>query len=128
MGRLRILSNLIMVGWLAWNQPSLVFGEPYRPQHNEQVLERLSVKRTDPVTRELSRLRATLSRQPEHLDAAVSLATKLIEQARSDGDPRFLGQAQAILAPWWNQTDAPPAVLLLRATIRQNAHEFDLAL
>lgn len=129
MNGFRTACSLIAVGWLALvNQPSLVSGEPYRPQQDEQVLERLSIKRTDPVTRELSRLRATLSRQPEHLDAAVSLATKLIAQARSDGDPRFLGQAQAVLAPWWNQTEAPPAALLLRATIRQNAHEFALAL
>lgn len=128
MDRLRTVSSLILVGWFTWNQPSLVSAEPYRPQQDEQVLERLSVKRADPVTRQLSLLRATLSRQPENLDAAVSLATRLIELARSDGDPRFLGQAQAILATWWNEPSAPPAVLLLRATVRQNTHEFDRAL
>lgn len=125
---LRPTSYLIAIAWLSLSAPALTSAEPFIPTHDSHVLERLSVKRTDPVTREVSLLRATLSTQPDNLDVAVSLATKLIEQARSDGDPRFLGQAQATLALWWNQPDAPPAVLLLRATIRQNAHEFDLAL
>jgi hypothetical protein len=32
------------------------------------------------------------------------------------------------LAPWWDRADAPPEVLLLRATIRQSRHEFRAAL
>jgi tetratricopeptide (TPR) repeat protein len=128
MNGIRTLGRLIVIGWFALSPPSLTFGEPFLPQQDAQVLERLSVNIADPVTREIRALRASLSRDSHNLDVAVPLATRLIEQARSDGDPRFLGQAQAILAPWWNRTDAPPAVLLLRATIRQNAHEFDLAL
>jgi tetratricopeptide (TPR) repeat protein len=62
------------------------------------------------------------------VDVAVSLATKLIEQSRSEGDPRFLGQAQAVLTPWLNHPTPPPSTILLRAIIRQHAHEFDLAL
>jgi tetratricopeptide (TPR) repeat protein len=58
----------------------------------------------------------------------VKLATRYIERGRSEGDPRFLGQAQAILTPWWNEPIPPVSTLLLRATIRQNAHEFDQAL
>jgi tetratricopeptide (TPR) repeat protein len=56
------------------------------------------------------------------------LAARYIKQGRSEGDPRFLGQAQATLALWWNEPSPPPAALLLRATIRQNAHDFDQAL
>jgi len=56
------------------------------------------------------------------------LATRYIELSRSEGDPRFLGQAQAILIPWWQESTPPPAALLLRATIKQNTHEFDSAL
>ncbi|MBS0150044.1 MAG: hypothetical protein JSR31_03825 [Nitrospira sp.] len=93
-----------------------------------QVLERLSFKGTDPVTRELAALRTALRNNPHNLDTAVRLATGYIEQARSQGDPRFLGQAQAVLSPWWNEPTAPATALLLRATIRQNAHEFDQAL
>jgi predicted Zn-dependent protease len=44
------------------------------------------------------------------------------------GDPRFAGYAQAALAPWWERSDPPSEVLLLRATLRQRVHEFDAAL
>jgi tetratricopeptide (TPR) repeat protein len=128
MNGIRALSWLIATGWLALSTPSMAFGEPFLPQQDGQVLERLTVKAADPVAREIRTLRSDLLHDPQNVDVAVSLATKLIEQARSEGDPRFLGQAQAVLAPWLNHTIPPPSTLLLRATIRQNAHEFDLAL
>ncbi len=128
MDELRKMGCLMAIGWLALSLPSLASGEPFLPQQDAQVLERLSTNAADPVAREIRALRARLLRAPQNIDVAISLAIRLIEQARSEGDPRFLGQAQAILAPWWNGPAPPPATLLLRATIRQNAHEFDLAL
>jgi predicted Zn-dependent protease len=103
------------------------YSEPYRPTDDAQVLERLSLRASDPIARELEALRADLRRNPRNLETAVTLAARYIEQGRSEGDPRFLGQAQAALSPWWSQP-TPPAVLLLRATIRQSAHEFNEAL
>ena len=114
----------MVIAWLTLGLSSPTSGEPFLPQQDTQVLERLSVKPADPVARELRTLRARLSRNPQNVDVAISLATKFIAQARSQGDPRFLGQAQAILAPWWNLPTPPPSVLLLRATIRQNAPRF----
>ena len=128
MDGLRTFGWLIATGWLALSAPSMTFGEPFLPQQDAQVLEHLSRIASDPDVREISSLRASLLRDRHNADVAVSLATRLIEQARADGDPRFLGQAQAVLAPWLNQETPPPSALLLRATIRQNAHEFDLAL
>ncbi len=110
------------------NQVSFAFSEPYRPTDDAQIIERLSVRASDPITRELDTLRTNLRRNPHHLASAVKLATRYIEQGRSEGDPRFLGQAQAALTPWWNEPTPPPTVLMLRATIRQNAHDFDQAL
>ena len=106
----------------------MTFGEPFLPQQDAQVLERLTVKATDPAAREIRALREGLVHDPQNVDVAVALATKLIEQSRSEGDPRFLGQAQAVLAPWLNHPTPPSSTLLLRAMIRQHAHEFDLAL
>ncbi|WP_209005413.1 tetratricopeptide repeat protein [Steroidobacter agaridevorans] len=51
-----------------------------------------------------------------------------IESARTSGDPRYLGYAQAALAPWWNAKDAPLPVILLRAQIHQHNHSFEAAL
>jgi Flp pilus assembly protein TadD len=128
MNGIRTLGWMITTGWFALSAPSLTFGEPFLPQQDAQVLEHLSVKATDPVAREIRALRASLLRDPQSMDVAVSLATKLIEQSRSEGDPRFLGQAQAVLAPWLNHPTPPSSTLLLRAMIRQHAHEFNLAL
>ncbi|MCD2515365.1 tetratricopeptide repeat protein [Massilia sp. G4R7] len=103
--------------------------EPYLPASGAQVLERLPA-RLDPVQRELARLRADLAASPADLARATALAQRYIEQARRDGDPRYLGYAQAALAPWWNQprTAAPAEVLVLRATLAQSTHDFGAAL
>ncbi len=125
---IRLLTVGSVIGWLMLSQVDTTYAEPYRPTDDAQVLDRLSYKATDPAAREIESLRADLRNNPRHLESAVKLATRYIEQGRSEGDPRFLGQAQAVLTPWWNEPTPPPATLLLRATIRQNAHEFDEAL
>ncbi|MBX3328884.1 MAG: hypothetical protein KF722_00670 [Nitrospira sp.] len=124
----RSLTILAVLGWFTLNQVSNASSEPYRPMDDAQVLERLSFKASDPVAREFEFLRNDLRRNPRHLESVIKLATRYIEQGRSEGDPRFLGQAQAILTPWWHEPTPPPSTLLLRATIRQNAHEFNEAL
>lgn len=122
------LTVIAILGWFMLSQVGIASAEPYRPKDDAQVLERLVFKASDPIAREIEILRADLRRNPLNLESAVQLATRYIEQGRSEGDPRFLGQAQAVLTPWLNEPMPPPAALLLRATIRQNAHEFDQAL
>lgn len=101
--------------------------KPYVPADGAQVIERLP-RRTDPVQRELARLRAALTRMPRNLGIAALFARRCIEQARVEGDPRYLGYAEAALAPWWNEKEPPSQVLLLRATLRQSTHHFREAL
>lgn len=100
---------------------------PYIPADGSQVVERLP-SRADPVQRELLRLRSELSRHPGDLELASALARRYIEQARVEGDPRYLGYAQAALAPWWKQAAPPDQILVLRATLRQSTHQFQAAL
>ena len=100
---------------------------PYVPADDAVVLERLP-ERGDPGLRELKKMRAVLAATPRNLDVAASVARRAIAASRATGDPRFLGQAQAALSPWWASPEAPPVVVLLRATIRQSQHDFDGAL
>jgi len=100
---------------------------PYVPASDDVVLERLPEK-VDPSLKTLKRMRTGLAADPRNLDLASAYAQRAIEASRASGDPRFLGAAQAALAPWWTDADAPPAALLLRATIRQSQHDFDGAL
>ena len=112
----------------AWLLLTLLFAapalaKPYLPTDDGVVLERLPEK-TDPSLRDVKRLRAALDRNPGDLALAARAARRAIEAGRATGDPRFLGQAQAALAPWWKQPDPPPQALLLRATLKQSTHDF----
>lgn len=84
------------------------------------------VESLPPSTRLLRRLRFEGGLQSGDLPAALRNSRRLIELYRAEGDPRFLGYAQAALSPWW--TGDEPAVVLLRATIRQARHDFAGAL
>ena len=101
--------------------------KPYLPTDDGAVLERLPEK-IDPSLRDVKRLRAALGRNPRDLALASRLARRAIAAARETGDPRFLGQAQAALAPWWTEPDPPAPALLLRATLEQSMHDFTGAL
>ncbi|MFC5480002.1 hypothetical protein [Massilia suwonensis] len=100
---------------------------PYIPASGAQVLERLPGG-LDPARRQLQGLRTALAANPRNLDLATALAQRYIEQSRRDGDPRYLGYAEAALAPWWRQPEPPSSVLVLRATLRQSTHQFGPAL
>ncbi len=100
---------------------------PHRPAAGDEVLEVLP-ERASPLLADLKRRRALLARLPVDLRAAAAFARAAIGAARATGDPRYLGQAQAALAPWWSEPEPPAEVLLLRATIRQSRHEFAPAL
>jgi len=100
---------------------------PYIPADGRQVVERLP-SRANPVQRELQQLRAELSKNPNDVTRATALAQRYIEQARLEGDPRYLGYAQAALAPWWTLPQPNEQVLVLRATLRQGTHQFAEAL
>ncbi|WP_229503797.1 hypothetical protein [Massilia putida] len=110
---------------LSWLGPACA--APYIPADGNQVVERLP-SRADPVQRDLRRLRGALNAAPNDLNLASDLARRYIERARIEGDPRYLGYAEAALAPWWKQPAPPEPVLVLRATLRQSTHQFPAAL
>lgn len=105
-----------------------VYSAPFIPASDGMVLEHLPFKASDPTTRELRRLREELSVNPLDLGKAVALAQRYYHLALADGDPRFIGYAQAALAPWWEMAEPPVAVLVQRATLRQYSHNFSSAL
>jgi Flp pilus assembly protein TadD len=101
---------------------------PYVPRADDEVLERLPSKPTDPAMREIRDLRSALARDPQDLDLAIGLARRYFEQAGAQGDPRYVGYAQAALKPWWDLPQPPNRVLVMRATLRQYRHDFRGAL
>lgn len=107
--------------------PAVGIAEPFVPTDDGQILQRLAAP-GDASKRELRRWRAKLSGDPKNLRLATGLATRYIQLSRAESDPRYNGYAQAALAPWWNLAEPPLEVLVLRATLRQNRHDFDAAL
>jgi len=103
-----------------------VVGAPFVPTDDGEVLERLPDRNTAQY-RELKRLQAAAAAAPSHVAEAIALANAYYRISRTEGDPRFLGYAQAALMPWWKDVQAPTAVLVMRATILQSNHEFDRA-
>lgn len=101
-----------------------VMATPYLPANDSEVLEQLPARPFGPSPSQERALRDLVARQPDQLDLAVRLARIEVERSRATSDPRPLGQAQALLAPWWNDERPPVPVLVLRATIRQRSHEF----
>lgn len=124
---LRTLRCALALSMLALAYPGACLATPYIPADGNKIVERLP-SRADPVQRALLQLRAELSKNPNDLSLASTLARRYIAQARIEGDPRYLGYAQAALAPWWQLAQAPNEVLVLRATLRQSTHQFPLAL
>jgi tetratricopeptide (TPR) repeat protein len=59
------------------------------------------------------------------VDVAIPVAQFYIQQSRLSGDLRYLGYAEAVLAPWVKQSPPLPDVLVLQATLQQSRHDFD---
>lgn len=98
-----------------------LIAKPYLPTDDAQILAQLP-----PGTRhaDVSARRLAVDR----LDVTVLLAQFYIEQERASGDLRYLGYAEAVLAPWVAKPVPVPAALVLQATLQQSRHEFTAAL
>ena len=87
-------------GWSASHQP---------PQRHacqpaiRQVLERVPARAMPTRGRATCRPCATAWRaDPRNAELAVRLAARYFDEAAAEGDPRYIGYAQAALAPWWD--------------------------
>jgi Tfp pilus assembly protein PilF len=101
---------------------------PFTPVDDKQVIERVPVRAGNPRARELQALRDAVQREPGSADAAARLARRWVEDALAEGDPRYVGYAQAALAPWWSDPAPPSPVRVQRAVVLQYGHRFAEAL
>jgi len=95
--------------------PLVALGEPYVPASDAAVLAQVPPGARHAATPELAATR---------LDIALPLARLDISRARAGADLRFLGYAEALLAPWMQRPEPPAQVLVLHAEILQSRHEF----
>lgn len=119
---MRLLILLLLLG------ATVTVAAPYVPKSDAEVLEHLPLRAGDRQSKELRELRTQVAARPGDVQLATRLAQRYIELGRADADPRYFGYAQAVLGPWWHKPDPPLSVRLLRATLRQSTHQFDLSL
>jgi len=93
------------------------------PQSDAEVIETLPAAGGSRA--EERALRRRWAANPADPGLAATLARRYIDRARAQGDPRFAGQALAVLQAWPEAAIAPAEVLLMRATVQQYLHAFD---
>lgn len=101
---------------------------PFTPAADAQVLATVPARASDPRARELAAMRRQWRSQPQDVVAAVALARRYFDQVGAEGDPRYIGYAQATLRAWWDLPDPPVPVRVLRAMLLQFDHRFTPAL
>ncbi len=101
---------------------------PRQPASDAEVLERLPARALDPRQREMTELRRRLAQRPDDLALALRLAHRYYAEVAAEGDPRYIGYAQAALAPWWSLPNPPQPVRVMRAILLQFNHQFDAAI
>jgi tetratricopeptide (TPR) repeat protein len=110
--------------------PLPLLAAPRLPTDPAEVLERLPIRPGDATARELAGLRAAVTRAAKEAPAdplpATLLAGRYYDLAIARGDPRYIGYADAVMAPFARSQD--PAVLVIRGQLRQYRHDFDGAL
>ena len=115
-------------GCLFGRLAGLAQAEAYLPKSDTQVLATVPARASDPRARELVALREAWRKDPKDVDAAVRLAHRYFDEVAAEGDPRYVGYAQAALQPWWALPDPPTDVRVLRAMLLQFDHRFAPAL
>ncbi len=97
----------------------LALAAPHVPRSDADVLAELPPGAWHSPSRDIAATR---------LDVALPLAQIDISRARAAADLRYLGYAEALLAPWMSQPSVPPQVLILEAGILQSRHAFEASL
>ena len=121
-----ILAAAVMAWGALLGMP--VAGAPYRPTEASMVLERLPLKKADERARALAADRARLAAAPRDPALAMQVAKTYYELAGAEGDPRYIGYAEAALAPWAADRDAPADILFMRGKLLQWRHDYAPAL
>jgi len=101
---------------------------PHTPASDDVVLERLQVRPADPRMAEVNALKKALRDKPGDVDTAVALAHRYFDLVAAEGDPRYVGYAQAALGAWWAMPEPPQRVRVMRAILVQFSHKFPAAL
>lgn len=101
--------------------------DPYIPASDDEVLLALPAELLA-IRSEVAKLREQLSSDKQNASLAADVAGRYIKIGNREGNPRYFGYAQAAIAPWWDDPFAPPAILSIRAKLKEKDHRYNEAL
>lgn len=102
-------------------------GAPYTPASDSDVVERLPIA-TDPALRVVESLRRQLASRPGDASLRLDVAERYFALAMAQGDPRYVGYAQAVIAPLEQAASGDSRYWLVRGQLQQYGHDFEGAL
>lgn len=125
----QLRAQICIVAWLSL-LPLMALSQPRVPSDAAEILERLPLRPTDASARALAQLRAAASLAAQKTPADPAAATRLAEHyfdlAMALGDPRYVGNAEAVIKPFGQANSA--TLLGLRGRLQQYRHHFQEAL
>jgi tetratricopeptide (TPR) repeat protein len=100
------------------------FAAPFTPKSDSEVVEKLPATANDPSVRRVDSLRKQLAARPNDSALRLEIAQRYFDLAMAQGDPRYVGYAQAALIPL-AQTSANNAdYWQIRGMLEQYSHDF----
>ncbi|MGE4241043.1 tetratricopeptide repeat protein [Ramlibacter sp.] len=100
---------------------------PFTPANDNEVVEKLPAT-TDPAVRNVLSLRRQLEARPDDGALRLEIARRYFDLAMAQGDPRYVGYAQAALVPVAQSSAGDARYWLLQGMVQQYGHDFDGAL
>lgn len=122
------MRHVVLLALSALTPLASALAAPYRPASDSEILERLPGRLLGSEQQALRELRSRLREKPTDAALAALLAERYYQLAQRSGDPRYIGYAQSVLAPWPPGTAAPPSIRTVRAEVAQFLHDFPAAL
>jgi tetratricopeptide (TPR) repeat protein len=97
---------------------------PYTPANDSDIVERLPATATDPSVRRVESLRKQLAARSNDTGLRLEIARRYFDLAMAQGDPRYVGYAQAAIGPLGHSAVGNAGYWLVRGMIQQYSHDF----
>jgi tetratricopeptide (TPR) repeat protein len=100
------------------------FAAPFTPKSDSEVVEKLPATANDPSVRRVDSLRKQLAARPNDAALRLEIAQRYFDLAMAQGDPRYVGYAQAAIIPLAQSAANNADYWQIRGMLEQYSHDF----